>query len=896
MTTLHSTPQPRLTACTTLRGLAAALLGASLCASANAQETTLISVSPTGEQADSNSFDPSVSADGSLVAFESLASNLVADDTNNTGDIFIRDLHTGEVTRISTGPMGQESDGYSEGPAITPDGRFVTYNSHGTNLVAGDVNGERDIFLYDRETGVTELISVSSTGEQANSSSWLSRLTNDGRFVVFLSTASNLVPGDTNNQWDIFVRDRHEDATFRVSISSTGVEAEGTCAYPDISGDGRLVTFISSAENLVAGDDNGYWDVFLHDRLTGETSLVSTGPLGVSGDQGSWNPSISADGNWVVYSSLATNLVAGDVNGEEDVFLYDVQSQQTSLVSVNDAGEQADDGSGDVEISGDGRYVTYESDATNLVPGDTNGVEDIFVYDRLAGEVRRVSVGSLGQQADDDSEDPELSPGGRWVVFRSYTDALVDEDTNGHTDIFIHGPLFEEGPGPLETLATLDLFASHTADVRYSKVDGVITAGKHINLLHFLTAQRQGLTADSDVLISGGSLKGRDGVVALGNAVYGTEVDLAESAVFLNSSQDPRVDSPLDFAALSAGALALSTSWGMTPPTGETLIEYHNITLVGSEPDVNYFLVDGADLAEARMVTVSVPPGAACIINVDGGLSHKITLGVRLKGVAAESVLFNFLEAHRLTLGNWNLDASVLAPFARVTVHTIMVSGNLIAANLRMQNAGTQGRLFSTAPWEDSESDHFHGGEDGTDLPGYTLTWSPQSADEQVHLVYQSEDLLEVWVDGALERQVRLDRLERLVFTDRSDLSKIQIDPEITLPVELTGLAPVAQDDHAALEWGGSATADVLGNDLAGPAALDPSSVQVLTAARFGTVTVDPATGAVTYDCVSTAHKPAGLRGEVLEYTVKDASGNVSTPRRVRFSFEASDSGDLSQR
>jgi len=704
------------------------------------------------------------------------------------------------------------------------------------------------------------------------------------------------VPGDTNGASDVFVRDRQGGETFRVSVSSTGIEGDSYSADADMSGDGRLITFESAATNLVAGDDNSAADVFLHDRLTGETSLVSAGSLGESGDDSSNDPAISTDGSWVVYDSYATNLLAGDLNAARDVFLYDVQTRQTSLVSVNDAGEQGDDDSGEAQLSRDGRYVAYQSRATNLVRGDTNGEEDIFVHDHLTGEVRRVSVGSPGQQADDSCEEADLSPEGRWVVFRSYSDTILDGDTNGEGDIFLRGPLFDEGPGPLETLATLDLFAVYEADVRHSHVDGVITAGHLINLQHFSSAQRPSLTSDSDVLISGGRLIGRHGTVMRGNAVYGTVVDLAPSLVFLDSSLDPRVDSPLDFDALDAAVRDLSTSWGLTPPTGTTHIQYHNITLVGSEPDVNYFTVHGPDLAQAQLVTVSTPPGAACIVNVDGGVVHSFFCGIQLKGTAAENVMFNFYESHRISLGNMNLEASVMAPFAKLTVHSMSVSGNLIANHLRLQNVGTLGQLFSTEPWEDSESDHFHGGEDGTDMSGYTLTWAPGSVDEQLHIAQQDEDVLEVWVDGELIRRVRQDRLERLVFTDRSDLSQILIDPEITLPVELGGLAPVAQDDHAALEWGGSGTADVLANDLAGPAPLDPTSVQVLTEARFGTVTVDPATGAVTYDCVSGLHKPAGVRGEVLEYTVQDASGNQSTPRRVRFSFEASGTGGLDQR
>ena len=879
-----------------LRGLARIGTALGLCLAAQGQDTSLISVSSAGAQADGESRAPSVSGDGRLVAFESSASSLVPGDTNGQADIFLHDLPSGAVSLISRSPGGQGADGGSSGPELSPSGRYLVYSSHASNLVAGDSNGQTDVFLHDRKTGVTELVSVASSGGQGDGASSNASVTGDGRYVVFQSEASNLVPDDTNGATDVFVRDREQGLTTRVSLSSTGVQATAPSMAPDVSQDGRLVAFTSKAGDLVAGDDNGHWDVFLHDRLTSETSLVSKGQLGEPADQGSWHPSIAADGSCVAYFSLATNLVPGDLNGERDVFVCEVQSGQSSLVSVNAAGEQTDGGSGDVELSQDGRYVTFSSHAKNLVPGDTNSREDVFVHDRQTGEVRRVSVGPLGQEGDAGSEAPVLSPEGRWVVFRSESDALLGEDANGHGDIFLHGPMFDEDPGPLDILATLDLFAIGEADVRHSHVDGLITAGDHINLLHFSSAQRSDLAPDSDVIISGGSLKARHGVVLRGNGVYTTDLDLDPTVVFVDSSQAPRVDSPLDFEAIAAAVQHISTQWGLTPPTGTTTIESNNITLVGSEPDVNFFLVHGTDLEQANMVTVSAPPGAACVINVDGGVVHKFICGIWLNGTAAENVMFNFFEGGRIVLGNWNLEASVMAPFAKLTVTTILVSGNLIAKHLRLQNAGTQGVLFSTEPWKDPGSGHLHGGEDGTDTPGYTLTWTPGGVDEQVHVVHQPGGVLELWVDGELERRVRLGRLERLVFIGRSDLSKIQIDPEITLPVELTGLAPVAQDDHASLAWGGSATADVLANDLAGPTALDPSSVQVLTAARYGTVTVDPTTGAVTYACLPALHRPAGLRGEVLEYVVRDVSGNPSTPRRVRFSFEPGGSSQLGRR
>jgi Tol biopolymer transport system component len=204
--------------------------------------------------------------------------------------------------------------------------------------------------------------------------------------VAFSSLASNLVPVDANGTYDVFVRDRQSGTTELVSVDSNAVQGNGDSDVPAISGDGRFVAFTSFASNLVTGDTNGFGDVFVHDRQGGTTvrvSVDSTGEQG-NGESGFLRPAISADGRFVAFHSLASNLVALDTNGTEDVFVHDRQSGTTERVSLDSAGVQGNNGSFSASLSANGRYVTFDSVATNLVPGDTNGSQDIFIHDRDA--------------------------------------------------------------------------------------------------------------------------------------------------------------------------------------------------------------------------------------------------------------------------------------------------------------------------------------------------------------------------------------------------------------------------------------------------------------------------------------------------------------------------------
>jgi Ca2+-binding RTX toxin-like protein len=401
---------------------------------------TRVSVDSAGNQAIDNSVSPSISADGRFVAFDSNASNLVPGDTNNTFDIFVRDVLTNTTTRVSVNSAGNQGNNFSLFPSISADGRFVAFDSNASNLVPGDTNNTTDIFVRDLSTNTTTLVSVSSSGDRGNgySSASLTSISADGRFVVFESDATNLVPGDTNNERDIFVRDLLTNTTTLVSASSSGERGNNDSLSNSISANGRFVAFRSFATNLVPGDTNNTSDIFVRDLLTNTTTRVSVDSAGNQGNYTSENfPSISADGRFVAFQSYATNIVPGDTNNQSDIFVRDLSTNTTTLVSVSSSGDRGNGRSALPSISADGRFVTFESDATNLVPGDTNNRQDSFVRDLLTNTTTRVSVSSSGDQGNDLSIPSSISPDGRFVAFASQASNLVPGDTNNAVDVFV---------------------------------------------------------------------------------------------------------------------------------------------------------------------------------------------------------------------------------------------------------------------------------------------------------------------------------------------------------------------------------------------------------------------------------------------------------------------------
>ena len=400
------------------------------------------SVGPDGLQTFGYSLDPAISADGRYVAFRSIASNLVAGDTNAKADVFVFDRTNSVTTRVSVGPAGLQADNESTYPAISADGRFITYSSDATNLVTGDTNAKSDVFVFDRTTSTTTRVSVGPAGVQANGDSRNGQqISADGRYIAFRSIASNLVTGDTNATSDVFVFDRTTSTTTRVSVGPAGLQADNGSYEPAISADGRLVAFRSDASNLVAGDTNAKSDVFVFDRSTSATTRVSVGPAGAQANGDSIEPAISADGRYVAFESLASDLVAGDTNAKSDAFVFDRTTSAATRVSVAPAGAQADSDCYNPAISADGRYITFESDASNLVAGDTNAKSDVFVFDRTASTTTRVSVGPAGVQANLGSSSSAMSSDGRYITFESSATNLIASDSNASSDVFV----FDQG-------------------------------------------------------------------------------------------------------------------------------------------------------------------------------------------------------------------------------------------------------------------------------------------------------------------------------------------------------------------------------------------------------------------------------------------------------------------
>lgn len=420
-------------------------------------DTRIVSVSAAGIQGNADSGDlemgaTGVSSDGQFTAFSSLASNLVAKDTNEASDVFVRDRKEYTTTRVSVNDNGEEGNAASgvaetgRSPvSLSDDGNLVAFSSLASNLVPDDGNGFSDVFLYNAGDRKQTLVSQSSGGIYGDRASSSPSVSGDGKKVAFVSEAANLVDGDTNEQADIFVRDVSGGTTLRASVNSDGAEANAASSSPSIDGKGASVVFSSKATNLSANDNNEQEDVFFRDLLDGTTMRVSSGPDSSDTNGASINPVISRGGRFVAYASRASNIVPGDTNGYQDVFVYDRSTGITTLISANSAGDlgNADSGVGQISMSADGRYIAFTSDASNLDPKDKNGVADVFIHDRVKHQTGMMSKRPSGAEGNKASGGAAIAPDGRTVGFASAATNLVNTDTNEFNDVFLAriGPL-----------------------------------------------------------------------------------------------------------------------------------------------------------------------------------------------------------------------------------------------------------------------------------------------------------------------------------------------------------------------------------------------------------------------------------------------------------------------
>ncbi|NUM46242.1 MAG: PD40 domain-containing protein, partial [Anaerolineales bacterium] len=537
-------------------------------------QTTRVSVAADGTEGNGYSFTPAVSGDGNWVAFVSGATNLTGTPTDGTWQVHLKDLASGAVTLASVSTAGVPGDDNAGAPALSSDGRHVVFESYATNLISGTVNSWLNVFVHDTATLTTAQVSVASDGTPGNWNSENPALSADGRYIVFQSNASNLVPDDNYPYVEIFLHDRDADAdgvfdepgailTRRVSQAANGTPANAVSTDPDISASGRWIVFTSAADNLVADDTNAADDVFLYDRDADEdnvfdepggvsVTLLSVGVGGALADDFSSHPVISADGRQVAFESLATNLIpAGTEPFSHHVFVRDWAAGTTALVSQSTTGAEANAWSQGAGLSADGRWIMFSSSADVLVPGDTNFSQDLFVRDRdvdedgvldEAGQVAtaRVSVNSNGgQMATGQAYGGAISGDGRRIVFDADAYDLVSGDNNFLLDVF----LYDEVGG-----------ATSSADVALDDIPNVWVEGLSYTWDFSLQNLGPGLASNVvlDYVIMGANLVTHDlgspsqgtcsnteATCTLGDVPNGNEVDLS---FYASVSPDDQLD------------------------------------------------------------------------------------------------------------------------------------------------------------------------------------------------------------------------------------------------------------------------------------------------------------------------------------------------------------------
>ncbi|MSR48090.1 MAG: hypothetical protein EXS13_13705 [Planctomycetes bacterium] len=375
--------------------------------------------------ADKHCDSPAISADGRFVVFDSTTNLLDPADTSTTRDVFRRDLVAGTTVLISYATNGRGGDRGSSIGRVTPDGNLVVFESTATNLVSGDFNNKSDVFVRDVAAGTTTRMSLSSSGTAGGDDSTSANITPDGAFVVFDSLSTNLVSSDTNAASDIFRRDRVNKITARVSLSDSDAEANGRSNKPSISADGNLVAFESRATSLGTADSNGYTDIDLRDIAAGTTRKISVGWNGSQPTNDCFDPQFSADGRFVAFDSAASNLAAGDSNGKLDCFLRDRVDGKTLLISRASDGSAGNGDSTRAVPSADGRFILFASFADNFTPFDDNQTQDVFLHDREEDTTDLVSVALDGTVASDYSEALDFSDDGRLALFQSSAKDLV---------------------------------------------------------------------------------------------------------------------------------------------------------------------------------------------------------------------------------------------------------------------------------------------------------------------------------------------------------------------------------------------------------------------------------------------------------------------------------------
>lgn len=386
------------------------------------------------------SYPPAISSDGQSVAFESLAP-LGAGDHNGMDDVFVRDLSQGTTDLVSASPDGGAGNNRSYAPSMSSDGAFVAFASLASDLTEGDGNNTADVFIRDRVNSTTTRVSSAGAGD-ADGSSFRPSISGDGNFVAFCSRAGNLVSDDTNGVADAFLWERTSGVITRIAVPGASPSASDGCLQVAADSDAGVVAFSAVT--------SGKAEVFVYDRASGAVTSLTEGADGPSGTGG---VSISGDGSLIAFDSVADNLITGDSNRSRDVFVRDVKAGTTSRVSVRSDGSQlpGNSGTSGVSISSDGHFVVFGSTAQGVVAGDSNDSEDVFRRDLTAGLTTIASVNTLDQSANSSSYSPSVNSDGTVVAFTSLAANIVIGDGNRQPDVFVRETSFPDKAGDSDT-------------------------------------------------------------------------------------------------------------------------------------------------------------------------------------------------------------------------------------------------------------------------------------------------------------------------------------------------------------------------------------------------------------------------------------------------------------
>jgi hypothetical protein len=849
-----------------------------------------------------------VSADGSTIAFLSKATNLTAGQGANSGNVFLYDTASGALTlashvagapAVAAGAVDVINSGTFDDLSLSADGRFLCYEDLAGDVAAGQSgpSGGENVFLYDRLSGQNTLVSrVDGTAATAgDNDSLFGYLSPDGSSIALLSGATNLVPGLTvaDSGQNLFVYDVPA-GTGPALVSRSAFQAAGSSLVYGSSADGRYVVFTSDARNVVPGqvDTNFDQDVFLLDRTTGAITLVShvPGSPTTTGDSGAYSPAISADGNWVVFDSFATNLAAGE-SGEADneflqVFLFSRMTGVVTLVS-HDSGSPtavADDASDSAVVSADGRFVAYRSYSSDLIPGFVPGsgtdTPNIYLYDTATGANTLVSHaaglplqggGVLG------SFTPVISDDGRFVAYASEsTDLVLSGSISPTNNVY----LFDSSAGTNTLVSHVP--SSATTSPTASSLNPVISAdGSTVAFVSFATdlvpgqqAQPSGSSYTNVFVYSVASgavslASGHDGSATQTAGGYsdspslnsdGSEVAFRSDAPDLVAGQvnsgtgatGPAFDPVPGTAGRTPGAAAISKPATTTTVTASprTATPASTVTLtvdVSVSPPAS-----GTPTGVVTFYDTFTPPG--------GSSSTQTSVGTvaLVNGQASLSVSSLANGTHVYTAvysGDANFAASTSAATANSTV-TVSQDASTLNDDFADTDPSTSVTLDVLA--NDSSPYGFNPSTvEVQTLPTHGAVFTDPSTGE---ITYTPGS-------GFLGT-------DTFTYTVQDNAGTTLGPAHVTVTVGL----PTANDDFATTNAGSPVTIDVLANDTdpAGHNELDPSSVTVIRPPAHGTASLDPATGRITYT------PSTGFSGtDTFSYMVGDVNGAVSNPARV---------------